>query len=501
VEATGTGQAPNLANIQGNVFGGFNKPHQAMLYLKFADAESGKAFIDAVIDLITDSQVVFDWKKTYEDSFPKDLTTGRRPDPSGELEVGWTNLVLSAAGLEAIGAPGTEGLAGEFREGMAAAKGRIGDDEESDPSRWIAPFGAPAELHAMAIVGADSEALRDKHLGEVREAMTAHGVVELGEQLGDLLPEPEAGHEHFGFKDGVSQPRVTGVEPPEGTEEQVAPDQFALLDAAAPETPPPPPGSGEYPTPPTPPGPPAIPPWAREGSYLVYRRLRQNVAGFDAFVAEQAAALGVTPEELGALLVGRYKSGAPVELTHKEAEENPAGVPKDEEARLGEAVINDFDFAPQDEDGHLVPQAAHIRKAYPRNQKEPGEDEAERHRILRRGIPYGKPLEPGEPPYGGGGGTPADDGHDRGLLFLCYQASIAEGFEFIQRNWVNNPTFPTVEGGAEAGRDAIISQDSAEPKFHIPAKSTTLTLARWVFTTGGEYFFSPSLSGLRELAG
>src|SRR4051794_17368048 len=152
---------------------------------------------------VTTSQTVFDWKKTYEDMFHKDLATGRRPDPSGELEVGWTNLVLSAAGLAAIGAEGVEDLAAEFREGMAAAKERIGDDDESDPSRWIAPFGtSAAELHAMAIVGADSEALRDKHLAEVRTVMSEHQVAELGVQLGDILPEPEAGHEHFGFKDG-----------------------------------------------------------------------------------------------------------------------------------------------------------------------------------------------------------------------------------------------------------------------------------------------------------
>jgi len=496
VEVSGGGQAPNLANIQGNVFGGFNKPHQALLYLKFSDPASGKAFVGAMADLVTTSQTVFDWKKTYEDMFPKDLVTGRRPDPAGELEVGWTNLVLSATGLAAIGAAGAEDLAVEFREGMAAAKERIGDDDESDPSRWIAPFGtSAAELHAMAIVGADSEALRDKHLAEVRTVMSEHQVAELGVQLGDILPEPEAGHEHFGFKDGISQPRVAGVEAPEGSEEQVGADQFALLD---PSSPPPPPPPGGYPEPA--PAPTAtIPPWAREGSYLVYRRLRQNVAGFQAFVTEHAGALGITPEELGALFVGRYKSGAPVELTHKEAEADPQGVPKDEEARVDDAVVNDFDYDPQDEDGHLVPQAAHIRKVYPRNQKDPGEEEAQRHRILRRGIPYGKPLEAGEAAYGGGGGTPADDGHDRGLLFLCYQASIADQFEFIQRSWANTATFPAVDDGGEAGRDAIISQDSAEPKFRVPAKDTTLTLARWVFTTGGEYFFSPSVEGLREL--
>lgn len=495
--------APDLNNIQGNVFGGFNKPHQALVYLMFADATTGKAFLAEMVDRLTTSQAVFDWKKTYNDMFPKDTGIGRHPDPNTEeLRAGWINLVLSFSGLSLLGAPEADALQPEFKAGMAAAKERIGDKDESDPGNWIDPFKAPGDLHAMAIVGADTEAIREEQLAALRGVMGSNQVTELGNQIGDILPEALAGHEHFGFKDGVSQPSVKGIEAPEGSDEQVDPDQFVLTASGqAPAPAPEPAPSGGYPDP-APPAPAQTPAWAIEGSYLVYRRLHQNVAGFQQFIGEHAADLGLSPDNLGSLFVGRYKSGAPLEMTHKEAEEHSGDgfVPGDEEPRVADDVINDFDYEPQDTDGHLVPHAAHIRKVYPRNQKDPGEEEADRHRILRRGIPYGAPFKPGEAPYQGQGQPLADDGNDRGLLFLCYQASIRDQFEFIQQAWVNSPTFPTVEGGAEAGRDPIISQDVEKPTFHIPSKDKTLELARWVLTTGGEYFFSPSISGLRQLA-
>ena len=43
-----------------------------------------------------------------------------------------------------------------------------------------------------------------------------------------------------------------------------------------------------------------------------------------------------------------------------------------------------------------------------------------RHRIIRRGMPYG-----------------ARGSDDSGLAFVCFSSSIADGFEFIQRTWCN----------------------------------------------------------------
>ena len=43
--------------------------------------------------------------------------------------------------------------------------------------------------------------------------MVASGASVLFRQDGDVLREPLVGHEHFGFKDGVSQPGIRGILP------------------------------------------------------------------------------------------------------------------------------------------------------------------------------------------------------------------------------------------------------------------------------------------------
>jgi len=139
-----------------------------------------------------------------------------------------------------------------------------------------------------------------------------------------------------------------------------------------------------------------------------------------------------------------------------------------------------------------VPRAAHLRKVNPRSSNPPGKVESSRHRMLRRGIPYGPEFQPSEQPYGQG---PVGDDRDRGLLCLCYQSSPTRSFNFVQRSWANARDFP--QGGD--GEDPIISQALAEREFNVPPQATHLMMARWVFTTGGEFFFSPSISALKQL--
>jgi deferrochelatase/peroxidase EfeB len=144
-----------------------------------------------------------------------------------------------------------------------------------------------------------------------------------------------------------------------------------------------------------------------------------------------------------------------------------------------------------------VPRAAHIRKVYPRDEATPGGGEADTqtHRLLRRGIAYGQPYDAGAP-----SGTPqagdASFPHDRGLLFLCYQRSLEDQFELVQNLWVNNPNFP--EPGD--GQDPIIAQATEPRTFKAPGLGQgSLSIAQFVTTTGGEYFFTPSIPALEKL--
>jgi Dyp-type peroxidase family len=243
------------------------------------------------------------------------------------------------------------------------------------------------------------------------------------------------------------------------------------------------------------------PGWTRDGSYLVWRRLRQDVPGFRAFVAATATEQGQSTDLIGAKLVGRYASGAPLERTKEQAGGfDPAAADPSiaDPTILEEAHINFFEYG-EDADGRLVPRAGHIRKAYPRDEATPkgGEVDTQKHRILRRGIAFGLPFRSAARGDGPRTGNPRFP-DDRGLLFLCYQQSIAQQFEVVQRFWVNRPDFPE----AGDGHDPIIAQADATRTFTLPGgRPDHLELMqRWVITTGGEYFLQPSISALDHLA-
>ena len=62
------------------------------------------------------------------------------------------------------------------------------------------------------------------------------------------------------------------------------------------------------------PQPPPPPPWIKNGSFMVFRRLQQRVPEFGQFISSESARLQVDRVLLGARLVGRWKSGAPLLL-------------------------------------------------------------------------------------------------------------------------------------------------------------------------------------------
>lgn len=404
-----------------------------------------------------------------------------------------------------LGAPGLETLPAEFSQGMAAQAQTLGDLDTSAPAQWLAPFntGAPP-VHAMVILAADTPDDLQGGYTRLQVKVSAAHVLELGHQDGNTRPGTERGHEHFGFKDGISQPGIASItqSSKDGTD-TIATGEFIIGYAdqdghiSGQSLPPglaPQPGQPGYPGPAPAPAPPMAD-WTKNGSFVVYRRLRQDVGAFNQFVAQQAQALVMDPELLAAKLVGRWRSGAPMESVPA----LPAGVnPATSDpatatpAVLGDDQINRFDYEPGDSDGSRVPRAAHIRKVNPRSSNPPGKTESNRHRMLRRGIPYGPEFQPSEQPYSQG---PVGDDRDRGLLFLCYQASLIRSFNFVQQSWANARDFP--QGGD--GEDPIISEALQEREFNLPPKATHLMMARWVFTTGGEFFFSASLAALKQL--
>ena len=312
-------------------------------------------------------------------------------------------------------------------------------------------------------------------------------------EIGNTRPGAQRGHEHFGFLDGISQPGIRGLtssskpiyQPDQGLPGQdlLWPGEFVFGYPA--QHPDDPVKAG--------PSPDMTAPWLKNGSYMVFRRLEQKVPEFRRYVAERAARLGMDRELLMARMVGRWKSGAPLQLAPL----------RDDPALGGDGNRNnDFGFA-DDPFQRKCPYAAHIRKMYPRDDAG-SEAEAQRHRIIRAGIPFGPEVAPGE----------TTTQHSRGLMFVCYQTSIERQFEYIQRR-ANDPDFVGGKhrpGGGTAvapGFDPVIGQaagndaramDEPFPNYPAGTRRTTLDIPDpFVKLTAAAYFFMPSIAALRTV--
>jgi len=208
----------------------------------------------------------------------------------------------------------------------------------------------------------------------------------------------------------------------------------------------------------------------------------------------------MTPEEgaefLGARMVGRWKSGTPIDLAP--LQDNP-DIAKDPDQ------VNNFDYTFNDAGGNdqvdqnRCPFAAHLRKTNPRADLSPEDKIVAPHRIIRQGIPYGPEVTNSEAQSG-------KTTEHRGLAFVSYQSSLAQGFVFLQQSWANNITFPPgknvpigfdpVIGQNKVGSTEAFTTSGLDPKNQ---QGTPLQLIKFVNPRGGEYFFSPSISALKTV--
>ncbi len=554
----GAGSVPiNFKNIQGNILGGFNKDFQTMLFLHFTDPVKGRAWLAHMARNVSSSDDVLAFNNLFK-------LLRARHGREGMVQATWTNIAFTHSGLTALGATGLSSFPQAFKDGMAARAALLSDVGASAPAHWVGGANTALgshDIHAVLIVASDIEDEVDPTRDPLAPNATVAGYIQnfgfngavklLYTQQGRTRLDirdaqghtPQAGHEHFGFKDGVSQPGVRGVDtsqavncdgkpnPDQGNNGQdlLHPGEFVL--GYPTQIPAPAPGvDGPNPNP----GPisQSGPAWTADGSYLVFRRLRQDVQGFKNEVAQRAPALaqalglphGTDATDLmGAKLVGRYASGCPLEkLNCQTGAFTPSAVdPGKADPSLGndDQKNNFFEYG-DDPLGLSVPRGSHIRKAYPRDEELfPGgggtsESNTQTHRLLRRGIPFGPSLGAAV----GGGASPTFP-HDRGLLFLCYQTDLERQFEFVQTQWINNAGFPCPlvaglkdSGGALVypngtagpdGEDPVIAQTASGP-YAIPTSATASqrlpNLKHFVTMTGGDYFFSPSLPALFQIA-
>jgi Dyp-type peroxidase family len=376
----------------------------------------------------------------------------------------WVSASLTLNGLKALGVPASslETFSLEFRQGMAARAPLLGDVRESAPEHWEKPLGT-ADVHVVITAISKEESLLRRSLLRFDEAMlTLPGVTEIWRQDCHVLPGER---EPFGYKDGMSHPAIEGSGIP-GTNPQEVPlkaGEFVLGYA------------DELSEKPAVPQPDVL---GRNGSYVAFRKLYQDVALFRRFLHENAATPGER-ELLAAKMMGRWRSGAPLAVSP--ATDDP---PLGDDARRN----NDFGFKADDAIGYKTPLGSHIRRVNPRDSDIIGIPRI--HRMIRRGTAYGPPLPEGEL---------NDDGTDRGLMFAFVGANLGRQFEFVQTEWMNDSAF--FGGGKQKDMTSSASDGAGSVTIpRRPIRKQLKNLPRFVTTRGGEYCFLPSLTALRWLS-
>ncbi|AGZ43285.1 Dyp-type peroxidase [Actinoplanes friuliensis] len=392
-------------DVQGLVLRGFGHHGvSAHLFLRVTSGEDARRWLSTVVPEVTTAAEIPD-----------------RPDRA-------LHLGLSHSGLARLGVADSSlnAFPEEFREGMYAREDVLSPGRGTGP--WQAPFDGPGAVDVVLLLSATDSTTLDPWLDRLRQDLD--GLVPAGEQRGARLPDFV---EHFGFADGLSQPRVAGYGK-DGHGEVLPAGEFVL---GLPDV------DGDTAGRGLPSG------LTRNGSFLVYRKLEQDVPAFRQLTEAAAGPFADGAEDVAAGLVGRRRDGAMLSPC-------PAG--------------------------------AHVRRANPRDSLPGGTKLTRRHLMLRRGIPYGPYLPPGAD----------DDGADRGLLFLALVGDLGRQFEFVQTEWLADGNvfgrgaeedIFTTAGGPRA---RILLEGSPPAYVSVPRPLVTCR--------GGEYFLLPGLDALRSLA-
>jgi deferrochelatase/peroxidase EfeB len=454
--------------IQGNILRGYHRNVVRHLILEVTDRAAARKFLGASV-AGGDADVP---GITSETPWPN-----KKPPPV------CFNIGLTFEGLRALGTLG-ESLAmfpTEFSEGMTSRALKLGDFGSSDPKHWPKPFDKPALIHVIASVYADDK----EHLDSV-ETQVARAFKVLSAKDGRNLPGDKV---FFGFDDSISQPRFAQIRDPdtEKANEPIDPLGTALLG---------------YPTRleglvfrvPEPEE------LGFNGSFNAFRILKQDVAGFEAYLDEAAKKLVAHPDvdkllapgsegkigkgldRMGALrevvaaqMCGRWRNGIPY------------GASPDAQWPDEDVSKTNFDY----DRTSRCPAGSHMRRVNPRGGTIVQRIANHTRRLVRRGMSYGPDYDPGR-----------HDDEERGLLGNFIGASLGAQYEAIMCDWLNlGLQDPDVTGAS----DPLIGANSPETSwFDLSLRSGgSIRLhgfPRFVIARGGAYTFLPSLPAIEYLS-
>jgi Dyp-type peroxidase family len=452
-------------DIQGLVVSGYaSQRYAAYLFLTIRDNADPKAWLASMSSHVTGAA-----------NFDRHRNTS-------------INIAFSYKGFVRLGL-GKETLTTfplEFIEDMSdpSRAQMLGDD----PTTWA--WGRPDHrIHILLILfGRDRESLSEL-LAKEREtrAGIADEVLVIESETFPLAPGSKLTHEHFGFVDGLAQPGILGYRPEKqganGPGNEINPGEFILGYENE--------YFGQFTASPHLHAPDADPArllregdLGRNGTYLVARQMEQDVPGFWGMIRAQCKRADGTPdldaeEALAAKIVGRWRDGTPIAVSPGRNGMDPK-------------QLNNFGFA-EDRNGDNCPLGAHIRRVNPREtllaDKKDSITTVRRHRMIRRGRPYGALIAD----------RYAADDQPRGLLFLTLNANIERQFEFLQNAWISAPNFAGLYDEADPMLGGRTENAGAFTLPKCPVRERRTGVTTHVTVKGGGYFFMPGLAALRYL--
>lgn len=505
--------------IQANIVPGFRFPFQHLVAIAVKDTISARALIGELLPRVTTMREALEFHSERLEQARANYNFGVASFHAVASHPLWINLAIGNDLFRELAGDVADNVDRSFKLGLHRRSFTLGDQRdashEGHKGNWVVG-GPDNSADLFLILGSSNRDVLDEAVDSMLNLVTQRSHEVIYQERGNRLVNDQ---EHFGFRDGVSQPAMRG---------RVAenPDVFLAHrrvqnlpmgpEWASPGSPLIWPGefvfgySKQNPNHFRNPEPSTSDDWLKNGSFLVFRRLKQDVQLFLQDTERMASELAASPafsrfnpELMRASLVGRWPDGTPLQ-------QSPHGPPlqPQPETRMNYFGFNENTASLQlingetvvgtngDPDGITCPFHAHIRKVNPRDRATDlgSETNTLKMRILRRGIPFGRPFEE------------APNDINRGLLFLCYQTSIREQFEQLMLRWVNSTINP--EPGSQEGYDMILGQNGADARrerFCVFQDSSgnqakVGTQRDWVITTGGGYFFCPSIDALKRIA-
>jgi Dyp-type peroxidase family len=484
-----TEHLPNLNDIQANILRGSKRwCHACYVFLKITDRRSAACFVDALrkneflgvaatqhlaqananinvafthrglqlMNVTIDDTARFRGRHTLR-SFQESA------DNEIDLRSAFEGGMYSAKKMDIW--PVYRGSRYEWRQDGSVATAWWSDNPEVP---WAPTTQWP---HILVWISATDKVVSSAVYTCLKRLIDEHdGVSEIGCQQAGVLADRK---EHFGFVDGISQPAIEGdIRPGNPGDGKLGARGWEGLKVGEFIV-----GYADESHQPT--DEPFVNELAKDGTFLVYRKLRQDVAAFRG--AASVMVSGAVDEDERAMMARRYERA----MMGRKHNGNPLMVPPGApEVPDDQALRNDFTYA-GDRRGLRCPLGSHVRRSNPRDDLHFEGRRVNGHRIIRRGMPYGMPYDE----------DPESD--DRGLIFIALNARIEDQFEFIQKQWLNKGT--TFRIGDDADPIAGVGSDI---RIVINGEQPVLGKVGLPFTQflGGEYFFVPSIPALEQIA-